>query len=55
MIDFALFDTPIGSCGIVWGARGVVGVHLPEATEQKTRARLKVKFPAANEARPPAF
>ena len=28
---FALFDTPIGRCGIAWGERGVAGVQLPEA------------------------
>ncbi|HJS02066.1 MAG TPA: cysteine methyltransferase, partial [Variovorax sp.] len=30
---FALFDTAIGACGIAWGARGIVGVQLPEAGE----------------------
>src|SRR5229473_2207847 len=28
---FALFDTDIGRCGIAWGARGIIGVQLPEA------------------------
>ncbi len=27
---FALFETPIGRCGIAWGERGIVGVQLPE-------------------------
>jgi methylated-DNA-[protein]-cysteine S-methyltransferase len=50
---FALFDTAIGPCGIVWGERGLVGVQLPEASEAKTRARLRRRFPDAREAPPP--
>jgi O-6-methylguanine DNA methyltransferase len=50
---FALFDTPIGRCGIAWGGRGVVGVQLPEARESKTRARMLARFPEAREAPPP--
>ena len=50
---FALFDTAIGRCGIAWGARGVVGVQLPEAREVETRARLLRRFPDAREAPPP--
>jgi methylated-DNA-[protein]-cysteine S-methyltransferase len=42
MHDFAytLFRTAIGPCGIAWGARGIVAVQLPEATESATLARL---------------
>jgi methylated-DNA-[protein]-cysteine S-methyltransferase len=29
---FALFDSPIGSCGIAWNAKGIAGFHLPLAT-----------------------
>ena len=50
---FALFDTAIGRCGIAWGPRGVVAVHLPEAREAKTRERLRVRFPEAREEAPP--
>src|SRR5215475_7518968 len=50
---FALFDTDIGPCGIAWGARGVTGVQLPEASEARTRARLVRRYPHAREA-PPA-
>ena len=38
--NFALFDTAIGRCAIAWGARGVVGVQLPEGGEARTRARM---------------
>ena len=48
------FDTAIGCVGITWSDRGVVGVQLPESTEGATRARMKLRFPEATEARPPA-
>src|SRR5262245_58360994 len=51
---FALFDTDIGRCGIVWGAHGVTGVQLPEASEARTRARLVRRYPQAREAPRPA-
>jgi methylated-DNA-[protein]-cysteine S-methyltransferase len=50
---FALFDTSIGRCGIAWGARGILAVQLPEASEPETRARLVQNFPEAREAAPP--
>lgn len=51
---FALFDTPIGTCGIAWGGRGIVGLQLPEADENATRARVERRWRAAKEATPPA-
>src|SRR6266481_8237772 len=51
---FALFDIDIGPCGIAWGARGIIGVQLPEASEAGTRARLVRRYPHAREAPPPA-
>lgn len=50
---FALFDSPIGRCGIAWGAKGIVGVQLPEAGPAETRARLVRRFPGAAEGAPP--
>ena len=50
---FALFDTPIGRCGIAWGAGGIAGLQLPEANERATRARLQQRFPGVREAEPP--
>ena len=46
---FALFATPIGSCGIVWGPRGIIGVQLPESSDAATRARVRRRFPGAVE------
>ncbi|OUL98739.1 methylated-DNA--[protein]-cysteine S-methyltransferase [Variovorax sp. JS1663] len=51
---FALFDTAIGPCGIAWGARGIVGVQLPEDGEGATRARMRRRFPQVPESAPPA-
>ena len=52
-LEFALFDTAIGCCGIVWSARGLAGVQLPEANEAATRARVLKRFRSAREAPPP--
>jgi methylated-DNA-[protein]-cysteine S-methyltransferase len=50
---YAVFDTGVGRCGIVWSDAGVVGVQLPEAREIDTRRRLFRHFPEARELRPP--
>ena len=51
---FAILETALGPCGIVRTDRGIAGVNLPEGTEDKTRARVKKRFPEAIEALPPA-
>jgi len=53
-LGFAIFETAIGRCGIVWSSRGIVSVQLPEATERATRNRVLRRFAAAREAAPPA-
>src|SRR4051794_6066095 len=50
---FAIFDTAIGPCGIVWGARGITGVQLPMGSEDKTRNRIRQRDPDVTEAPPP--
>jgi methylated-DNA-[protein]-cysteine S-methyltransferase len=50
---FALFETAIGCCGIVWSPRGIAGVQLPEKSVRATRSRLMRRFPSALEAAPP--
>ena len=52
--SFAIFDTAIGTCGIVWNARGVAGVQIHDGTEAATRSRLLRRFVGAQEAKPPA-
>jgi methylated-DNA-[protein]-cysteine S-methyltransferase len=51
---YALFETAIGTCGIVWSAAGVAGVQLPENDAAATRARLRRRHPQAQEAAPSA-
>ena len=51
--SFALFDTPLGPCAIAWGADGIVGIQLSEGTDARTRARMRDRFPDADEAAPP--
>jgi methylated-DNA-[protein]-cysteine S-methyltransferase len=51
--SLAIFEAAIGTCAVVWSARGVAGVQLPETTELATRARLLRRFPDAEERDPP--
>jgi len=53
-MHYTLFDTAIGTCGIVWGEHGLTGVHLPEANPARTRAGLERRFPGAVPTEPPA-
>ena len=43
-IGIALFDTAIGRCGVAWRNDTVVGVQIPEASDQQTRRRLHLKL-----------
>jgi len=51
---FAIFDTAIGACGIVWGERGITGVQLPMGDEKRTRTRLHQRNGDITEEPPPA-
>lgn len=51
---FALFETAIGGCAIVWSAAGIVGLQLPEGSDAAARRRLRRRFPGLEPAtRPP--
>jgi methylated-DNA-[protein]-cysteine S-methyltransferase len=52
---FALFDTAIGRCALVWRGGLVVGAALPEASDERARASLARRFPGAADAEPPPF
>ena len=54
MAAIALFSTPLGRCGIVWGDGGIVGLQLPERDDDRTRARLAERFPNSPERSLPA-
>ena len=51
---YAIFDTGVGRCGIVWSDAGIVAVQLPEARELDTRRRLFRVYPEAREHAPAA-
>lgn len=52
-MNYALFQTALGLCGIAWTDRGVALVQLPEATDAETRARICRRCPDAREFAPP--
>jgi methylated-DNA-[protein]-cysteine S-methyltransferase len=49
---FALFDTGIGRCAVIWSNAGLIGVQLPEADEETAHRRLARRFPGARSAPP---
>ncbi|HTU12555.1 MAG TPA: methylated-DNA--[protein]-cysteine S-methyltransferase [Allosphingosinicella sp.] len=49
---FALFDTVLGRCAVIWSELGLIGVQFPEASEAATRGRLAKRFPRAVPAPP---
>jgi methylated-DNA-[protein]-cysteine S-methyltransferase len=51
---FTLFDTPIGTCSLVWQDGSVVGLRLPEQSAAATRARITRRWPDVQEQTPPA-
>ncbi len=53
MVEFSLFQSELGTCAIAWGPAGIRSVLLPEATDQRTRARLLRRLPQAREVTPP--
>ena len=52
--SFALFETPIGACSLVWKGATIVGLRLPEESAVTTRARIKRRWPDAEEQAPDA-
>jgi methylated-DNA-[protein]-cysteine S-methyltransferase len=50
---FALFETAIGGCAIAWSGAGVLALQLPEADDDRTRARVLRRWPDAHEEPPP--
>jgi methylated-DNA-[protein]-cysteine S-methyltransferase len=53
-VQFLLFDTPIGTCGIAWSEAGVAAVQLPEIDAQRTQSRMVGRFAHALPGPPPA-
>jgi methylated-DNA-[protein]-cysteine S-methyltransferase len=51
---WALFDTAIGQCGLVWGEHGLLAVAFPRNAGVGARPRLEREHPDAKEIEPPA-
>jgi methylated-DNA-[protein]-cysteine S-methyltransferase len=52
---FHIFKTAIGSAGLAWGDKGLIGVHLPESESANVRSKTLARFPDAVETdAPPA-
>jgi methylated-DNA-[protein]-cysteine S-methyltransferase len=49
---YTLFQTPVGTCGIAWGPRGIAAVALPEASDTRIEARLAARSPGARRGEP---
>jgi len=49
----AIFETPIGACGLAWHAERLVGVLLPGRDPARTLARLRERHPGLEPAQPP--
>jgi methylated-DNA-[protein]-cysteine S-methyltransferase len=50
---FALFETPIGVCGVAWSGRGLTRLQLPEANPAATERRLARSTGTNTPAAPP--
>jgi methylated-DNA-[protein]-cysteine S-methyltransferase len=52
--SFALFETAVGDCALVWGETALVrGAYLPERTGAELRARILRRHTQADETEPP--
>lgn len=50
---FAIFETALGHAAVVWRTAGIVGVHMPEAEAERTRAGVLRRYPDAAPSEPP--
>lgn len=53
-MHYTVFDTAIGTCGVVWGDQGLTGVHLPDVNPARTHTGITRRFPGASPAAPSA-
>ena len=52
-ITFCLFETALGTGGVAWGGRGILGIQLPEPDAGRVRRRLERRFLNARAGPPP--
>jgi O-6-methylguanine DNA methyltransferase len=50
---FALFDTAIGRCALVWGAAGISCLRLPEDNDEILRNAVRDRIAFVEEKKPP--
>jgi methylated-DNA-[protein]-cysteine S-methyltransferase len=46
-MHYTLFETAIGTCGVLWNERGLTGVRLPDGDAARMRASVERQFPGA--------
>src|SRR5262245_12487031 len=51
-LGWTVFPTAIGACGVAWGERGLVGVHLPDSDAEALRRRLALRYLDVQEVMP---
>ncbi len=54
-VEYTLFDTAVGRCGLAWTPRGIIAVQLPEESDARTIERLGGEHDLTPSNRPPAF
>ena len=48
--EFAMFETAVGLCALIWRGERIAGVQLPESDPRATRSRVARRFPSSREA-----
>jgi O-6-methylguanine DNA methyltransferase len=51
--QFCIFDTALGSVGIVWRDKGLRGLFLPDKSAERVRLSIIERHPDASEEKPP--
>ncbi len=54
-IEYALFETPLGTAAVAWSERGLYAVELPVGNAEDTEHRLRRFVPGAVAAEPPPW
>lgn len=55
MTHHVLFDTALGTCGMLWHDRGIIRTHLPEADRDALLARLPAGAATETAGEPPGW
>jgi methylated-DNA-[protein]-cysteine S-methyltransferase len=52
-LQFSVFETQVGFCGVLWSQRGLRAVLLPEVGVKELRLAILARYPHAAESAPP--